>query len=613
MTFLQFVIGLAAVSVALSLFMSVAWLIQQRTGNSGWIDTTWTFSLGLVGLGCTFAASAPSHARATIVAVFAVVWSVRLGLHIAQRSAGITDDPRYVKLIREWGRDARWQMFWLCQKQALVSIPMAMGFYLAAHNPLPGLRAQDWLAVAVMVIAVSGEALADGQLKKFKSNPANRGKINDIGLWNWSRHPNYFFEWFGWMAFPLLAIDAGGSYPWGWFAVAAPACMYWALVYVCRAFRRLRSTCSRPVATTSSLINGAPMRSFPRRRETTGDAMSMIEFALPIVERLPWPDTISKTGVAYLVSRTSRKLARTRSDATPIFAKAMSNYPLAEHTQDANAQHYEIPAAFFDLVLGPARKYSCCYYDRETMSLAEAEELALSKTADNAGLADGQNILELGCGWGALSLWMASHFPNASINAVSNSHSQRKFIMGEAGARGLPNLTVITADMNTFMTTQRFDRVVSVEMFEHMANWRLLLERVQGWLNPDGRLFFHVFTHRQAPYRFDHRDKSDWIAQHFFTGGIMPSHALIREFPELFALEAEWKWSGTHYARTALDWLDNFDRNNDAIGDVLRQTYGPDAALWRRRWRLFFLATAGLFGHADGSEWGISHYRLTPV
>jgi cyclopropane-fatty-acyl-phospholipid synthase len=340
--------------------------------------------------------------------------------------------------------------------------------------------------------------------------------------------------------------------------------------------------------------------------------MSMIELALPLVERLPWPDMVSRAGVAYLVARTSDKLARTRADATRVFAAGMSNYPLAEHVEDANEQHYEVPAAFFDLVLGPQRKYSCCYYDNAESSLAEAEESALRRTADNAGLADGQSILELGCGWGSLSLWMASHYPAARITSVSNSNSQRELIMREAAARGFRNLEVVTADMNWFTPARRYDCVVSVEMFEHMANWRLLLERVRGWLAPDGRLFFHVFSHRGSPYRFDHRDRTDWIAQHFFTGGIMPSHALIREFSELFALEVEWRWNGTHYARTAIDWLARFDRNIDAVDGVLRQTYGDDAALWRRRWRLFFMATSGLFGHDNGEEWGISQYRLAP-
>jgi cyclopropane-fatty-acyl-phospholipid synthase len=207
---------------------------------------------------------------------------------------------------------------------------------------------------------------------------------------------------------------------------------------------------------------------------------------------------------------------------------------------------------------------------------------------------------------------MASHYPGSRITAVSNSQSQRAFITAQAKARGLSNLRVITADMNTFVPAKEFDRVVSVEMFEHMANWRLLLERIRGWLKPEGLLFFHVFTHRSAPYRFEKGDKEDWIAQHFFTGGIMPSHDLIGEFSDLFALETSWRWSGVHYARTAQDWLANFDRNAGAINRVLEQTYGGDAALWRRRWRLFFMATAGLFGHANGTEWGIGHYRLRP-
>jgi steroid 5-alpha reductase family enzyme len=226
----EFIAALAAVSAALSVTMGVAWLIQQRTGNSGWIDTSWTFGLGLVGLGCALRLDGgPRH---VIVAIFAVVWSARLGLHIARRSAGIADDPRYAKLVRDWGADARRQMFWLCQKQALVSIPMALAFYLAAHNPLPELRPQDLAAIAIVAVALAGEALADRQLEQFKSNAGNRGKILDNGLWHWSRHPNYFFEWLGWLAFPLLAIDPAGHNPYGFVALAAPICMYWLLVYV---------------------------------------------------------------------------------------------------------------------------------------------------------------------------------------------------------------------------------------------------------------------------------------------------------------------------------------------------------------------------------------------
>jgi cyclopropane-fatty-acyl-phospholipid synthase len=207
---------------------------------------------------------------------------------------------------------------------------------------------------------------------------------------------------------------------------------------------------------------------------------------------------------------------------------------------------------------------------------------------------------------------MAEQYPDSRITAVSNSASQRVFIETEAARRGFTNLKVITADMNDFVTERRFDRIVSVEMFEHMSNWRLLLARLREWLVEDGRVFIHIFTHRTQPYRFDHRDKSDWIAQHFFTGGIMPSRDLMYGFPDLFDVEKEWAWNGVHYQRTAADWLRNFDARRAAIDPVLRETYGDAAALWARRWRLFFLATEGLFGNDLGREWGVTHYRLKP-
>ena len=220
-------------------------------------------------------------------------------------------------------------------------------------------------------------------------------------------------------------------------------------------------------------------------------------------------------------------------------------HPIAEHPDEANAQHYELPPDFFQLALGPRRKYSCCLYRTGNETLAQAEECALAETAAHADLRDGQEILELGCGWGSLSLWMAERFPNARITAVSNSRPQREFIEREAMLRQLRNLTIVTADMNDFTIPKNFDRVVSIEMFEHMANWQTLLARVRTWLKPDGRLFIHVFSHDRAPYRFDHGDANDWIAQYFFTGGIMPSRGLIHRFPDLFTVEQEWRWSGS--------------------------------------------------------------------
>jgi len=341
--------------------------------------------------------------------------------------------------------------------------------------------------------------------------------------------------------------------------------------------------------------------------------MSFISSTVQAFEGAPIPDVMRRAAIDLLVANARRRLGAAGPDAETAFALEMAQRPIAEHAAAANDQHYELPAAFFEKVLGPQLKYSSCLYGRGVEDLAAAEENALSETAEHAGLADGQDILELGCGWGSLTLWMARTLPNARITAVSNSASQGEFIRGRAGALGLANITVITADMNVFEAPRQFDRVVSVEMFEHMANWRALLTRVRGWLKPEGRAFIHVFTHRTTPYRFDVEDEADWIAQHFFSGGVMPSHGLMAQFPDLFEVEADWRWSGRHYERTALHWLENFDRHDGALREVLAEVYGDAAPLWRRRWRLFFLATAGLFGHRDGQEWGVSHYRLKPT
>lgn len=341
--------------------------------------------------------------------------------------------------------------------------------------------------------------------------------------------------------------------------------------------------------------------------------MSLISTAIRAVERTPLPDTATRYGIDFLVGRTRRRLAGMPPGDEMRFARDMARHAIAEHAEAANEQHYELPPDFFAQTLGPRRKYSCCFYETGSETLAEAEIAALERTIQNAALENGQSILELGCGWGSLTLFMAERFPSARIVAVSNSTPQRLHIQAEAAARRLSNIEIITADMNEFAPDRLFDRVVSVEMFEHMSNWRDLLGRVQTWLEPEGRLFIHVFSHRHSPYRFDHRNDADWIAQHFFTGGIMPSHGLIGHFPDCFAIERDWRWNGLHYARTARDWLARFDANREPIDGILRKVYGEDAALWRRRWRLFYLATEGLFGHAGGTEWGVSHYLMRPA
>lgn len=344
--------------------------------------------------------------------------------------------------------------------------------------------------------------------------------------------------------------------------------------------------------------------------------MSFANVAIRRLQDAPFPDFVARPAIDSLVSEARKRLDREGPHDEAGFARDMARRAIAEHTAAANAQHYELPPEFFEICLGERLKYSCCLYPAADTTLDQAEEAALAETCAHAALMDGQRVLELGCGWGSLSLWMAERYPRSSITAVSNSHGQRRHIEAQARARGLTNLTVITCDMNDFTPDaggEGFDRIVSVEMFEHMANWRALLTRAHGWLKPDGRMFIHIFTHRDAPYRFDHTDSGDFIAQHFFTGGVMPSRGLMRQFPDLFRVEQEWTWSGVHYQRTADHWLANMDANADRVMELMRETYGADAALWRRRWRRFYLATAGLFGNDGGNTWAVSHYLLKPA
>ena len=332
-----------------------------------------------------------------------------------------------------------------------------------------------------------------------------------------------------------------------------------------------------------------------------------------LTERGLMPDWVIRLGI--------RKLVRERLDSFPLgepaaensyvvnFVRDMTAAPIALLPEKANEQHYEVPAAFFEKVLGHRRKYSSCLWPEGTRSLDEAEVEALKETCEHAELEDGMSILELGCGWGSLSLWMAEHYPRSRIVGVSNSNSQRENIMARARAAGLNNLEIITCDMNTFSTDQRYDRVVSVEMFEHMRNWPQLFGRVAGWLKPGGRFFMHVFCHQRLPYTFDVHDESDWMSRFFFSGGMMPSYDLATLIDSPLSLVRRWQWNGGHYEKTANAWLANMDRHKSELMPILKATYGQEQAqLWWVRWRIFFMACAELFGYRGGHEWPVGHY-----
>ena len=341
--------------------------------------------------------------------------------------------------------------------------------------------------------------------------------------------------------------------------------------------------------------------------------MSLTHFLIDLSERGIIPDFLIRAGIRNLCKKRLQQCkhddCEANAELAECYVQESDNSPMAVLTEKANEQHYEVPADFYRHALGKNLKYSSCFYESNTQSLDEAEDRALQLTCEHAQLKNGQDILELGCGWGSLSLWMAKNFPKSSITSVSNSHSQREYILGQARNRSLDNLKVITADINGFTTDSTFDRVVSVEMFEHVRNHRELFKRINGWLKPEGKLFTHVFCHRSTSYPFEVEGEDDWMSKHFFSGGTMPADELFLRISGNLELEHRWRWSGSHYAKTSEDWLANIDQSRNEILKLLQQDLTmAEAHRTFNRWRIFFLACAETFGFSNGQEWWVSHY-----
>lgn len=328
------------------------------------------------------------------------------------------------------------------------------------------------------------------------------------------------------------------------------------------------------------------------------------------------PDILIRAGIRRLLAQRLREESATTREEEQrrleSFVAGLADMPIAINTAESRTQHYEVPTAFYQAVLGPNLKYSCCLFEKPGMTLGEAEEAMLSLYAQRARLANGQDILELGCGWGSLTLWMAEHFPKARITAVSHSRTQKEHIDLAATRRGLTNVTVITKDMCEFdAPAAAFDRVVSVEMFEHMKNWPRLFDSVSRWLRPEGLFFMHIFVHSKFAYHFVARDETDWMSRHFFTGGMMPALDMPMRIGDALAVREHWYLDGRHYQLTAEAWLANMDANKARLLPLFEKTYGKlEAEKWWAYWRIFMMSCAELWGYKNGREWGVGHYLL---
>lgn len=352
---------------------------------------------------------------------------------------------------------------------------------------------------------------------------------------------------------------------------------------------------------------------------------SLVSAAIGAIERGMVPDAVTRWGIRRLcrqrlamLPHESERTAWNGPSAHPWktdFMAMMDASPIAMETEAANEQHYELPPEFFTTYLGPRRKYSACTWSKGATDIATAEQHSLEQVCQRAEIADGMRILDLGCGWGSFTLWALEHFPNCRLTSVSNSAPQREFIISEAKRKGWDQrLEVITADMNHFEPAQQmYDRTVSIEMFEHMRNYRQLLEKVRSALRPDGKLFVHIFCHKEWPYLFETEGSSNWMGRYFFTGGMMPSYDQLGQFQQIFKLENHWEVNGVDYGRTLDAWLEQFDRQSVTIDRILQDTYGSDWGKWKQRWRVFMMASSELFRYAKGKEWFVGHYLLSPT